>query len=65
MRIAWVRHRDFQLFLARCLRVLRLEDKVGDLRRGGGLGRVKPIFRRIKPLDGAASGTVSRFVVSQ
>jgi len=30
-----------------------LEEKVKNLRRGGRLGRVKPIFRRIKPLDGA------------
>jgi hypothetical protein len=42
-----------------------LEEKVGNLRRGGRLGRVKPIFRCIKPLDGAASRTVSCLVVSQ
>jgi hypothetical protein len=53
-RIAWVRHRDSQLFLARYRLVQWLGEKVGNLRRGGRLGRVKPIFRRIKPLDGTS-----------
>jgi hypothetical protein len=39
-------------------------EKVGNLRRGGGLGRVKPIFPRIKPLGGTAYGTASRYVAS-
>jgi len=34
-------------------------EKVGNLRRGGRLGRAKPTIPRIKPLDGLLVSTVS------
>jgi hypothetical protein len=39
-------------------------DKVGNLKRGGRLERVKPSFPRIKPLKGAMVRTVSCTTVS-
>jgi hypothetical protein len=43
---------------------MALGEKVGNLRRGGWLGRAKPTTSRRKPLGGATGGTASGLPVS-